>query len=350
MKRALRRSHAWAAWLMLASALPATPAQAAESRFGVRSTGSAASMLSSDQIGRLRYDEIGFLGGAHAEYGVRSFLDISLGAAGGAFPASRGNTGGFVAVVPGLLLKRRGSFLTPYAALCAGPALTGSLVRPFFDLSLGLDLAVTRKVSLGPALGYGHLIQWNLPGSSTDARYVWFGITLRGTPHRTVERKVVARPPPPPAVSHEIEVNVTEPAPAQDNEVLALIERTLPTPRTQVELLAPVLFRFDSDELEPIGVAMLHEVVHVLEVRADIELLQIQGYADARGTDDYNRQLSERRAQRVLAWLVEHGVSSERLSVAGQGETSPVESGSSEGSLEQNRRVIFRVLRLREQP
>jgi OOP family OmpA-OmpF porin len=144
-------------------------------------------------------------------------------------------------------------------------------------------------------------------------------------------------------------IETTEPSePGED--VMVLLERALPAQHAQVELLAPVLFRFDSDELEPIGVAMLHEVAHVLEVRTDIELLQIQGYADARGSDDYNRQLSERRAQRVLAWLIEHGVSSDRLSIAGQGEASPVEAGSSEDSLEQNRRVIFRVLRLSEPP
>jgi outer membrane protein OmpA-like peptidoglycan-associated protein len=296
---------------------------------------------------------VGFLGGAHVEYGPLPFLDVSLGVVGGAFRSSSRTTGGFVAAVPGLLLKRPGSFLTPYVAACVGPAFTGKLTRPFFDLSVGLDLAVARKLSLGPTLGYGHLIQWNQPGHSTDARYVWFGVTLRGKPYRAVERKITARPAPRPVAAHEPMVEVPEPSPTDDREVLALIERTLPSPpaqHTQVELLAPVLFRFDSDELEPIGVAMLHEVAHVLAVRPDIALLQIQGYADARGTDEYNRQLSERRAQRVLAWLVEHGVSSDRLTIAGQGETSPVEMGSSEGSLEQNRRVIFRVLRVQEQP
>src|SRR5688572_31839443 len=45
----------------------------------------------------------------------------------------------------------------------------------------------------------------------------------------------------------------------------------------RVELLAPVLFAFDSDQLEPIGVAMLHEVAHTLRERNDIRLLEIEG-------------------------------------------------------------------------
>jgi outer membrane protein OmpA-like peptidoglycan-associated protein len=114
-----------------------------------------------------------------------------------------------------------------------------------------------------------------------------------------------------------------------------------------VELLAPVLFAFDSDRLEPIGVAMLHEVAHLLRRRTDIELLEIQGYSDSRGTAVYNKALSQRRAYKVHAWLVHHGIDSDRLRVAGEGETQFVETDQSEKAHQQNRRVVFRVIRLR---
>jgi outer membrane protein OmpA-like peptidoglycan-associated protein len=129
--------------------------------------------------------------------------------------------------------------------------------------------------------------------------------------------------------------------------VIELIERTLPGP-TRVELLAPVLFAFDSDTLEPIGIAMLHEVANTLRDRTDIKLVQIQGYADERGDAEYNRALSQRRAERVQAWLVEHGVQAERLTVEPRGASSFVEAGQDEGSHTQNRRVIFRVLEATE--
>jgi OmpA-OmpF porin, OOP family len=87
-------------------------------------------------------------------------------------------------------------------------------------------------------------------------------------------------------------------------------------------------------------------VARELAARSEIELVEIYGYADERGSAEYNESLSGRRAQRVFDWLVEHGVAPERLQVAPQGARDPVESGTSEGEYEQNRRVVFRVLRM----
>jgi outer membrane protein OmpA-like peptidoglycan-associated protein len=134
-----------------------------------------------------------------------------------------------------------------------------------------------------------------------------------------------------------------------DGELNELLDRALPPTREdRMELLAPVLFAFDSDTLEPVGVAMLHEVASLLKSRPDIELLAILGFADKRGSSEYNLQLSTRRAERVRAWLMEHGIAGERLTVQNLGATGFVETGETETEHEQNRRVIFRVLRLRE--
>jgi outer membrane protein OmpA-like peptidoglycan-associated protein len=201
-------------------------------------------------------------------------------------------------------------------------------------------------------LGYGQVVQWDGPRYSTDARFVWIGLALvyrpfasapAGAPvivrervvereHERVVREVVAPPEPVP------------PSP----ELLELIEQATPSEPDRIEFLAPVLFRFDSDELDPLGVAMLHEVVRVLEQRQDIELLSIHGYADSRGSADYNRALSERRANRVRDWLIAHDVAPERLIVAPEGASDFVEPGTNESEHQQNRRVIFRVLRVKE--
>jgi outer membrane protein OmpA-like peptidoglycan-associated protein len=131
-----------------------------------------------------------------------------------------------------------------------------------------------------------------------------------------------------------------------DADLLVLMEQALPS--SKVELLAPVLFRFDSDVLEPVGVAMLHEVARELAARPDLELIEIQGYADSRGSDAYNVALSARRAERVRDWLVEHGVAPERLQTAPEGATDFLERGGTEANHQQNRRVVFRVVRSRE--
>jgi peptidoglycan-associated lipoprotein len=331
------------AWLLLW--LASTAAQASDRRVSVRSTGSAAAMLSSDQVGRMRYDQVGILGTAHVHYAARTWLEPSLGLAGGGFLASQGGHGGLLAPVAGVLVVRRSDRLSPFATLDAGPAFTGTLARPFFSLGVGLDVPLSTRVSLGPVLGYGHVIQWNQAGSSTDARYLWVGLSMRA--HRSPREAPVPRAPRVPAAAPAPVMPVAH-EPEDPAELVALIERALPSPSARVELLAPVLFRFDSAELEPIGVAMLHEVAHVLDVRRDIALLQIQGYADARGDAAYNAALSRRRATRVLEWLVEHGVSASRLTIASEGEAAPVETGASESAHEQNRRVIFRVLALEE--
>jgi outer membrane protein OmpA-like peptidoglycan-associated protein len=90
---------------------------------------------------------------------------------------------------------------------------------------------------------------------------------------------------------------------------------------------------------------MLHEVARELAQRKDLELVEIQGYADSRGSTEYNRALSERRAHRVRQWLVDHGIAAERLTVAAKGAAEFVENESSENAHEQNRRVVFRVVR-----
>jgi outer membrane protein OmpA-like peptidoglycan-associated protein len=71
----------------------------------------------------------------------------------------------------------------------------------------------------------------------------------------------------------------------------------------------------------------------------------VRGYADRRGGDAHNRALSERRARRVIEWLSAHGVAAERLQLDPQGASELVEQGDSEGEHQQNRRVVFRVLR-----
>jgi OOP family OmpA-OmpF porin len=147
------------------------------------------------------------------------------------------------------------------------------------------------------------------------------------------------------APSHEPE---PEPVEVQEPEIEALLERALGPASVRLELLAPVLFRLDSDALEPVGVAMLHEVLHTLRTRPEIRKLEIQGYADARGDAAYNWDLSRRRALAVRDWLLAHGIEPSRLALTAHGKSSPLERDHTEQAHEQNRRVVFRVLELGE--
>ncbi len=65
----------------------------------------------------------------------------------------------------------------------------------------------------------------------------------------------------------------------------------------------------------------------------------LEGHADERGTREYNLALGERRAIAIRAYLVAQGVSRSQVEVISYGEEKPVNSGHSESSWAQNRRV-----------
>jgi OmpA-OmpF porin, OOP family len=71
--------------------------------------------------------------------------------------------------------------------------------------------------------------------------------------------------------------------------------------------------------------------------------LQIAGYTDARGSDEKNRDLSRRRAEAVVHYLIVVGVDASRLNAVGYGKASPVASNDSEEGRAKNRRIEFRV-------
>jgi outer membrane protein OmpA-like peptidoglycan-associated protein len=72
--------------------------------------------------------------------------------------------------------------------------------------------------------------------------------------------------------------------------------------------------------------------------------VQISGHTDDNGTDEHNLDLSRRRAEAVLDYLVAHGEDPERFVVIGYGESRPVaDNGTPEGEA-RNRRIEFTAL------
>lgn len=102
---------------------------------------------------------------------------------------------------------------------------------------------------------------------------------------------------------------------------------------------------FDSGRatLTPNAQALLDEVATKLATRPDLKV-EIGGHTDSRGAEAFNQSLSQRRAESVRSYLVEHGVGAERLSAVGYGEAQPVDTNDTADGRERNRRVELKVL------
>lgn len=333
-----------------------TSARADPEQYQLRVAAGAGIMTSPDQIAvPFSYDRPLMLAGAQLERATLSWLALRGGMQVTGFlrekhGPQKNPPGGLLDATAGALLHVPNTKLGPYVTADGGAGMTGSLFRPYFSFGVGFDAPLGPRHTIGPVFGYSQLVQWNERNLTSDARYIWFAVSVRhqfqSRPHEPVKVRPITRVV---VVKEREVVTEREPAPEPGEDVLTLIERALPSPSKRVELLAPVLFAFDSDALEPVGTAMLHEVLGTLQTHPEMSLIEIQGHADQQGGAGYNQALSQRRAERVRSWLVEHGIAPERLTVAPHGASDPLEPGSTAEAHEQNRRVVFRVLRQDEE-
>ena len=72
--------------------------------------------------------------------------------------------------------------------------------------------------------------------------------------------------------------------------------------------------------------------------------VEIAGHTDALGPEEFNQALSEKRAAAVKAYLVEHGVSADRINVVGYGESQPRDTNDTVEGRRRNRRVEIRTI------
>ena len=99
----------------------------------------------------------------------------------------------------------------------------------------------------------------------------------------------------------------------------------------------PIPFAFNEYSLSSEAQNRLAEVAEC--IKKENARVRLEGHADERGTEEYNLQLSNKRAASVKKYLVTLGVTSERLDTLGYGETRPSQSGASEDAWAANRRV-----------
>jgi OOP family OmpA-OmpF porin len=103
-----------------------------------------------------------------------------------------------------------------------------------------------------------------------------------------------------------------------------------------------LLFAHDSAAIDANGEKALDEVANVLRKNPNLHV-QIDGHTDAVGTDDYNRGLSERRAEAARKYLASTGIDESRLKAKGFGESKPASDNSTAEGRATNRRTEIEV-------
>ncbi|MEL6811602.1 MAG: OmpA family protein [Bacteroidota bacterium] len=139
-----------------------------------------------------------------------------------------------------------------------------------------------------------------------------------------------------------------------DNKTLAydadVTLKAVPAPIVETEektyiQIDNILFDFDSSNIKPVSTITLNTVVATMNENPEIRVA-LNAHTDFRGNDNYNLRLSDRRAASAMKYLISKGISKDRLTWKGYGETQPIVNCSpcSEEEHEANRRIEFIIL------
>lgn len=111
-------------------------------------------------------------------------------------------------------------------------------------------------------------------------------------------------------------------------------------------ILRNIFFAFDSYELLPGSDGDLQEILGIFNQNPGI-VVEISGFTDSRGRDEYNLNLSQKRSETVMKYLTDHGVNSNQVSAKGYGRLNPVAANDNEEGRSLNRRTELKIIRLK---
>ena len=231
----------------------------------------------------------------------------------------------------------------------AGGGITGRDAVPAFEAGLGWDVALDR-FQLGPSARIVHVVGNGAMDTLGSADLVLIGLDVRfGERHIVQAAHVdeIDEPPPPAPPPSAV-------APA-DRDHDAIVDRDTGCEQDldgcpvgqivvhddRIVLDERVLFDTDRAHVKSAGRELIAQIVKLWADHPDWLHLTIEGHADLRGTDDYNLQLSQLRAERVRDVLVRDGMDAGRITPIGYGRTRPRDPGTSPEAHQRNRRVEF---------
>ena len=149
-----------------------------------------------------------------------------------------------------------------------------------------------------------------------------FGLCWRAGSDWTPDKAAAPCDAVPRAAVAPVPVVQAEPTPAP-----APLAAAAPAPEPvvieKITLSTDVLFGFNKAELTPAGQQKLDDLAKQAQ-GANVERVALTGHADRIGSEEYNQELSEQRAQAVADYLKSKGVDSSRLQVEGRGKSEPI--------------------------
>ncbi len=133
----------------------------------------------------------------------------------------------------------------------------------------------------------------------------------------------------------------TEPGPKENQGCPAKTKQLVVITREKLVIKDRVYFDVAKATIQKRSFPLLDQVAKILKEHDEVRRVVVEGHTDSQGKADYNRKLSQGRAESVKAYLVKQGVGPERLEAKGYGPDRPIADNKAAAGRELNRRVEF---------
>ena len=130
----------------------------------------------------------------------------------------------------------------------------------------------------------------------------------------------------------------------QDDDGCPDLYESIIVKEDKIELKQKVFFKTNKATIMSISFSMLEEVAMALKDHGDLKI-RIEGHTDSKGSDKYNRKLSDKRAKSVRDFMIKQGIAPDRMIAIGYGEEKPIADNSTEEGRDMNRRVEFNIIK-----
>ena len=116
----------------------------------------------------------------------------------------------------------------------------------------------------------------------------------------------------------------------------------------KIEFEGAIHFKVGSSEILKKSYPLLKDIGDIMHDHPEVLKIRVEGHTDNKGNDKKNKELSQVRAEAVVAYLVDHGVEASRMVAQGFGEEKPIADNKTKEGREENRRVEIHVLEMKK--